>query len=380
MSINMMEILNGQLGGMIAGQIGKAVGLDSKQAESGIGALLPTILGGLMKQSSTPEGASQLDEALSSDDYDGGMLDNLSGMFSGDTSNVSNLGGGLVSMILGDKAGAITNIIGQVTGMKSGSASGLLGLLLPLVMSFLGKQKREQGLDSHGIASLLMSQKDEVAKALPQGMVGALGLGDLGFDDTPASAPVGVSSSAAPASCDTKSGECCPGGGLAKLLIPLAVIAAIGIGAYKFLGGGGVDVPDVTVPDVSLPSIDVGSVEDAVSGAADKLGMSADDVTGKLKDVFGGYEETLSGITDVDSAKAALPKMEGLNEQLGGIGGMLDKLPAGVKESVGGGLGSMIDPIKAMLDKVLAIPGVGPILKPVVDSMLEKVGVLTGGA
>lgn len=351
MSMNMMEILKGQLGGMVAGQLGKAVGLDSKTAEAGIGALLPTILGGLMKQASTPEGAGKLDETLAGDDFDGGLLDGLSDMLGGggDTSAMSNMGGGLISMIFGDKAGAIAEIIGRLTGMKTGSTTSLLALLAPLVMSFLGKQKRSLGLDSGGLANLLMSQKDEVAKSMPGGIAGTLGLTDLGFEDTPAGVPASTPTAAPQTSSSS--------GGLGKMLIPLIVAGALGLVGYKFMGG-----------DAMKDAVDM--------KAGDALGMSADDVTGKLKDVFGGYQETLSGITDVESANEAVPEMENLNEQLGGIGSMLDKLPAGVQETVTGQLGSMIDPIKAMLDKVMAIPGVEPILKPLVDSMLEKVGLI----
>ena len=349
MSMNMMEILKGQLGGMVAGQLGKAVGLDSKQAESGIGALLPTILGGLMKQSSTPEGANQLDKTLSGDDFDGGMFDNISDMFSGggDTSSMSNMGGGLVKMIFGDKVGAIADIVSRVTGMKSSSTTSLLGLLAPLVMSFLGKQKRSLGLDGGGMANLLMSQKDEVAKAMPSGMAGALGLTDLGFQDSPAGAPARTPSAHPQPQTS--------GGGIGKFLIPLVILGALGFFGWKMLAG--------KVPDMK--------------SATDTLGMSADDVTGNLTEVFDGYKETLSEITDVDSAKEAVPQMENLNEQLGGIAGMMDKLPAGIKDTVTGQLGSMIEPIKAMLDKVMAIPGVGPVLKPYVDGMLEKVGMLS---
>jgi hypothetical protein len=357
--MNMMDILKGQLGGMVAGQLGKAVGLDSKQAESGIGALLPVILGGLMKQSSTPEGANKLDETLSGDDFDGGMFDNLSDIFSGggDTSSMSNMGGGLVKMIFGDKVGAIADIIGRVTGMKSSSTTSLLALLAPLVMSFLGKQKRSLGLDGGGMANLLMSQKDEVAKEMPEGIAGALGLTDLGFQDTPAGAPAQT-----PSAQPQTSG----GGGLGKLLIPLVILGALGFFGWKMLGN---KLPETNLPDVNVPDVDLGSASEA-------LGMSADDVTGNLQEVFGGYQETLSGITDVDSAKAAVPEMEKLNEQLSGVSGLMDKLPAGIKETVTGQIGSMIEPVQAMLDKVLAIPGVGPILQPYVDSMLDKVNLL----
>jgi hypothetical protein len=142
------------------------------------------------------------------------------------------------------------------------------------------------------------------------------------------------------------------------MLIPLIVAGVLGLLGFQFLGGN--------------------AVKDAVDQkAGDALGMSADDVTGKLNDVFGGYQETLSGITDVESANEAVPEMESLNEKLGGISSMLDKLPAGIQETVTGQLSSMVDPIKAMIDKVMAMPGVEPILKPLVDSMLEKVSMIS---
>jgi hypothetical protein len=325
-----------------------------------------------MKQASTPEGAGKLDETLAGDDFDGGMLDGLSDMLGGggDTGAMSNMGGGLINMIFGEKAGAIAEIIGRLTGMKSGSTTSLLALLAPLVMSFLGKQKRSLGLDSGGLANLLMSQKDEVAKSMPGGIAGTLGLTDLGFQDTPAGVPASTPTAAPqpavtqpaatqPAATQTSAAEPSPsGGGIGKMLIPLIVAGVLGLLGFQFLGGN--------------------AVKDAVDQkAGDALGMSADDVTGKLNDVFGGYQETLSGITDVESANEAVPEMESLNEKLGGISSMLDKLPAGIQETVTGQLSSMVDPIKAMIDKVMAMPGVEPILKPLVDSMLEKVSMIS---
>ena len=367
MSMNMMEILKGQLGGMVAEKLGQSAGLNPAQAESGIGALLPTILGGLMKQSSTSAGADALDQALQGDDYDGGMFDNISDMLTGggDTSAMSGLGGGVVKMLFGDKIGSILDIVSKVTGMKAGAGGSLLAILAPLVMSFLGKQKRSLGLDSGGMANLLMSQKDEVAKAMPGGMAGALGLTELGFEDTPAAVPA--------ATPQAQPQTPAAGGGMGKLLA-IPIIALLGYLGWTAFQGGGPEVPDANGIQEQVGE----TVDGTMGGLGDVASMGPDDVTGKFKDLFSGYQETLSDVTDEASAKAALPEMESLNEKLGGMAGMMDKLPAGVKSQVTGGLAGMIEPIKAMLDKVMAIPGVGPILKPVVDNMLAKVGMITG--
>jgi hypothetical protein len=241
-------------------------------------------------------------------------------------------------------------------------------MLLPVVMSFLGKQKRSMGLDAGGMANLLMSQKDHVAKAMPAGMSSMLGLGDLGITDRPAAQSARTSAPAA----STESG-----GGLMKLLA-IPVIALLGWLGYSAFTGNK-DLPDakaiketisssadsLEVPEVNVPTLELPNMDPTA-------------ITGQLKDVFGGYEKAFKGITDEATAKAAIPDLTSLNDKLGGVSGMMEKLPAGVKETVTGQIGSMLDPIKAMIDKVLAIPGVGPLLQPIVDTMLEKVKAITG--
>lgn len=363
--MNMMEILKGQLGGMMAEKMGQSLGMDSKAAESGIGALLPTILGGLMKQASTPSGADQLDQTLGQDDFDGGILDNLGDLFggsgaSGGSDMMGGLGGGLVKMLFGDKVGAIADVVSKLTGMKSSSVMSMLTVLAPIVMSFLGKQKRSLGLDAGGMANLLMSQKDEVAKAMPAGMSSVLGLADMGFSDTPAGTPA-VTPRAQPQVAPAASG----GGG--KWLLAIPVVAILGYFGFKAMN------PQDAIDGVK------GSMEDAAA-AVEGMGEMSGEATAAIaqaKEVLGGYQETLTGITNEASATAALPDMESLNEKLGGFAGTVGKLPEGVQSMVKTQFASLLEPIKAQIDKITAIPGVGPILKPVIDAMLEKVGLIT---
>ncbi|WP_160167299.1 DUF937 domain-containing protein [Rhodopirellula sp. SWK7] len=368
----MIEILKGQLGGMVAGQIAKKFGIDPAVLQSGIGALLPTILGGLLKQASTPEGAQSLDKTLNSPEYDGGLLDNIGDMFSTDNAASSEGdAGGLIEGLFGDKAGMIADIVGKVSGMKSGTAGSLMAMLAPIVMSFLGKQKRSLGLDGGGLANLLMSQKDEIAKSLPGGMAGTLGLTDLGFEDTPANVP--ASTPAAPPKVTPPAAPSPSGGGIMSKLIPVVILGVLAFVGFKMFNQPAAP----TVPDVDADVIDALDNIDMGSAPQDTLGLTGADVTGKLSEIFSGYTETLQSVDDVESAQAAVPEMQSLNEKLGGVTSMLDQLPAGVRSTVTDQIGPMIEPIKAMIDKVLAIPGVGPILQPIVDNMLAKVGTLT---
>ena len=360
--MNLMDMLKDQVFGQVAGQLGNQLGESEAATKSGLDALLPTILGGLVKKASSSDGADELARTLDQDDFDGGLLDNLGGMLSGgDTSAVSNLSGGLLSMLFGDKVASIVGLISKFTGMGDKSTSSLLGLALPLVMSFLGKQKRSQGLDAGGLVDMLMGQKNNIASALPPGISEEMGLGALGIAGPSVAA---ASSSPAPAPSSQPAG-----GGLAKLLIPLVVLGLLGLLAYKFLGGGGAELPEKTgVLEQVTEDLDIDTGIPEVAGLAD--------ATTNLKDSFSGLTDIFGSITDADSATANLDKLKEADAGLGNITSTLDSAPEALKGGLMKVAGGLIPGLMEKIDAVMAIPGVGDILKPVVDGLKEKLGLL----
>jgi hypothetical protein len=231
MNINIVDILKSQIGGQIAGQLGKQFGESEQSVKTGVEAMIPTILGGLLKQVSSPGGAEKLDRTLSEGGYDGGLLDNLPGMLSGGgAESILTKGGELVPMLLGDKAAMLMPIFAKMTGMNSGSIMSMLAMVAPIVMSFLGKQKQTLGLDANGLAGLLTSQKDSIVASMPLGVADAMGLSSLGV----ASPAMSHAAAAVPAaSVPTSSG-----GPLLKILVPLILLAAVGYGAYAYIFAG----------------------------------------------------------------------------------------------------------------------------------------------
>lgn len=376
MAINMIDLLKDQLGGAVAGQLGKQVGLDEDTAKSGLGAILPTILGGLMKQASTPGGAETLDQTLGQDDYSGGLLEKLPDMLGGgddgQPSMMTNLGQSVLTMLFGENVGSIAAILSKVTGMSGEKSGSLLALIAPLVMSYLGAKKRSDGLDASGLSSLLMSQKDHVAAAMPAGMAGTLGLADLGITDTPpppaaTPAPVPVATASS-------------GGGGMAWLFPLILICGIGGLAYFLSRGGAPDLEaagqqgaEAVEAAEQMADEAADGVTGLVEGASDITGDITGDMTGQLTDLFGQYNETFAGVTDEASAKEAAVTLQDYNAKLGAMGSMFDKLPESARAGLGGKLGEMVQPIEAMIEKLYAIPGVKPILEPIVSSMREKV-------
>jgi len=380
MAINIVDMLKSQISSQIAGQVGKQFGESESATKSGLEVMIPAVLGGLLGQVSKPGGAQKLDKTLTEGGFDGSMLDNLSGMFGGGASQASaGKGGDLISMIFGDKVSMLAPIVMKMTGMKSTSIMSMLTMLAPLVMSFLGKQKATMRLDADGLANLLTSQKDSIVAAMPAGMADTLNISKLGIASPAASAPRSRPSQPV-AQSDS---------GLGKVLVPLAILAALGFAAYQFMKGGAPIVPaDDTVivdtPDAGMPQTPA-IVEDKKESAAETVtktlgglklpGMAAmPDLGGMFKKVTGSFDS----IKDIDSAKAALPELQAANDRLKTVTSGFSAMPEAVRVKMTETLKTMLPDLQSTIDKVMAIPGVKAILQPVVDSMMEKFKTIVG--
>ena len=103
-------------------------------------------------------------------------------------------------------------------------------------------------------------------------------------------------------------------------------------------------------------------------------GMASGDMTANITSMFGSAEESLGSITDVESAKAALPSLTDFSDKLGGVSSMADKLPDAAKPIIA----SALEKIMPMIEKVMAIPGVGGVLGGVIEPLKEKLTALAG--
>ena len=180
--MDLLGLVKEQLTSTIVSKISSFLGESTENTNSALGSALPAILGGVMQKASTTEGASDLLNTIRTGGYDGGVLENLGGLLDDvkSTSTLASLGSGLLGNIFGDKLGALSSVIANVSGIKTGSASSLLGLAAPILMNVLGKQVSSQGMSTSGLASLLMSQKDVVKAGLPAGIGSILNVGALG--------------------------------------------------------------------------------------------------------------------------------------------------------------------------------------------------------
>jgi hypothetical protein len=156
--MSLLNMLTEQLGGDQISTLSKQLGVNESQASSAIAAALPMIVGALARNSSTPDGAASLRNALEKD-HDGSILDNLGG-FLGSSDNGA--GAGILKHVFGGSLGNVVGALGQSSGLGNAQAGSLLENLAPIVMGQLGRQTRTRGLDTGGLASMLGGEASSI--------------------------------------------------------------------------------------------------------------------------------------------------------------------------------------------------------------------------
>jgi len=308
MSVNLIELAKGMLTKELVGKASSFLGESGDATQSGIDHILPSLIGSMVSKAGSADGANALYNAVSKPEFGGGMLDNLGDLFGGGdaTNNAMDLGGSAMNMLMGNKSGGLIDLVSSAAGLKSGSTSGLIKMLLPLVMSMIGKRVAGKGVGA--LLDLLGGQKDHLAKGANAGFMekalGALGLGSLGslfggignvasgfakgVGDTGKAAVgaagdagkkvVGAAGDAAKgvggAAVDTAKS----GGNLLRRILPFALLALAALLILRFLGC------DNKATDLAGDVVD--KTKDGVTAVADGVGDAADAVVGVAGDIY----------------------------------------------------------------------------------------------
>jgi hypothetical protein len=89
-------------------------------------------------------------------------------------------------------------------------------------------------------------------------------------------------------------------------------------------------------------------------------------------EITGGLEtlrSSLQGVTDADSAKAALPKLQDAKSRIDKVNSLAGQLSPEQRKMLAGLINQFMPTLNPLFDKVLAIPGVAELIKPIVDQV-----------
>ena len=109
---------------------------------------------------------------------------------------------------------------------------------------------------------------------------------------------------------------------------------------------------------------------------APSLTVGGLDVAKQVTDGISNLRSALTGVTDVASARAELPKLQEVTAQIDKVGGVVGQLSAEQRRVLTGLVNPSMPALNQLFERVLAIPGVAEILKPVIDALKAKLAVL----
>jgi OmpA-OmpF porin, OOP family len=170
MNDSLLSSLFGMLDQRSIGGIAGSLGESEHSVSQGLKSSIAAVLGGMASKSGDPSalrtildlaptavgGLSQIGQ---------GIVDPNSPLISG--------GKRLLSSLFGSSENTVTSALSAQSGLRPGVMSTLMAVAAPMVMSFLGKRVRDEGMTMGGLGSLLQRESTTIRSALPTS------LGDL---------------------------------------------------------------------------------------------------------------------------------------------------------------------------------------------------------
>jgi len=214
-----------------------------------------------------------------------------------------NVGSGLLKGMMGNKMGGIIDLVASASGMKRNNSSSLMSLAAPIVMGMVGRYVKNKALDAVGLSKFLGGQSKHVASALPKGMGDLLGF-SKGTNDY-GNVKKMATNTASTASSHVETAAATGGSWLGKL-IPIALLALLGAGAYWFFTGksatGAIGDAAGSVTEAA------GNVVDATADAAGSAAGAVDAATAAARKALDGVKFTTGSVGEKFSAFLASGK------------------------------------------------------------------------
>lgn len=308
MSLNIIDLIKGQLGPALVTQSASQLGESESGISKAIGGLLPAIVGGLANNSDNPVVLDSISNASSQ-----GILGNLQNL---DSNN--SLVSGLLSSIFGDKLSGLVNSIASYAGISNNSSSSLLNLVTGATVGSIGKYAADNNLDQSGISGLLNDQKGIVSTLLPAGLsLASLNVGDWAkgykFDnDNDAIKPVTQEEPKIEVTRSTADGGTFPdrndnnsGGSIWKWLLPLLLLLAAGYFLWDQCKKKETTTTTMVGDSTAIANDTATMPMDTVNTANTRVDEDIDLNGKKLKGYKGGMEDRMIAFLKSDGYKNA---------------------------------------------------------------------------
>jgi OmpA-OmpF porin, OOP family len=177
---SLLELIQNAVTPEITRRIGGLVGESPDATDLTMRRAAPAVLAGVMNTASTINGAERIQSMITEGGWGSDLVTGLASRLAGGggTSALLKSGEGLISGLFGGNKDKIAEVIANESGVQRGSASTIMSLAAPIVMSVIGRQISARGLSPAGLSSMLLGERTSLLAALPAGLGGLLGLRD----------------------------------------------------------------------------------------------------------------------------------------------------------------------------------------------------------
>lgn len=362
-------------------RIASAVGLDKSLIDRALSAGVPALLAALGSLVSKPGGAAAVNAEVARQEPQ--LAQNLGPLLggSGVASRIDAGSNTLRSLLGGQTMSSLASAVGRYAGIGEAGATGLMGLLGPVVMSVLSDQQRSSGRSP---ADIIAAQKDNIARALPAGVSKSLqgsgmldwitadatqaarGDGQQGFEFQPAKGRAARREGAA-----------------SSWVIPALAVAAIGLAWYLLSGPRTTDVakapPPVSKTEAPLTTGALPEPKEAAFPSLQSLaGMKVGDVDlgAQVTSAVNGMRDALQGVRDEATAQSAVDPLRRSVAEFGRVSGLASQLSPEMRKTLAAAIAAARPTIDGLCDKALQVPGAAALIKPTIDSIRSELDTL----
>ena len=371
MAINLLDLAKNAIGDQIIEHLGGIVGESSATTRAAADKGLPAILGGLLNKANQDTGADELFREL--DNYDGGILDNLGDILTGDgLDTLRGQGGGLMDVIFGASRGGVVAALARMLGLNDTKLGSLLTLLAPIVMNLISRQRAATpDMTSDGLKQMLFDQKDILRDELPKELRSEMGLTNIFEDaqDLAADAREAVADTAR-ATVDTASDAVeSAQAGIGRFL-PWIIAAVLALLLWMFWPTRE-EITEETERRMNETVIEREAVAPPDPVAAPQpAAPDVETITQQLIDTFGNLSAGVQNIDSIESARGFTSQLASATQQVNRMG--LDALPESDLAELRPTLENITERLRAVLEPAYQIPGVRNLLEPTAEPMLNK--------
>ncbi len=413
MSTNLVSYVMQFLTPDMIGRIAAAQGLNRSDTQSGVSAAVPALLATLIGLADKPGGAQSLVNTIK---QQSGVADNFGSMIGGSNqASFIDRGSSLLTSLLGSHdASSLAGAVGRFAGLGQTKATSLLGMLAPLVMSLIGKQIGTRGIDVGSLTSLLASQRDQIAQSMPGGMgqmLESAGISSRFEQARPTAATAGPQASRSsdyrpsdqyrpssdrpyPTSAPRPERTARAETGVPNWLYWLLPLIVLGALIYYLVSRPHMEQQarqETRPPAQTQQQIPSQPQTTGRAPSGQQAGQAQQPTTGGPSVVVGGVDlknalgdsladtrTSLQSIVDGGSAQAALPKLEAAKNQIDRISGLAGQLSDDQRKILAGVITTAMPAVNQLTDHVMAMPGVGDVLRPTIAPMKTKLAELSG--